>query len=283
MHEWPLVIFTLLMQASIGCLAVALLCKLRLGASLNDAQSANMMRAPLLFAFVFGAAGLLASLLHLGNPLHMFYTLMHVSSSWMSREVLLTGSYMGLLFLTVALLLVKKKLSMGLVALSVLVGLLDVYAMSAIYANTLFTLWGGWFTFAGFYGTTLLLGGIIACLLIMPGLKSAAASDSADRVLRICLAVCVMGILLFFVSASSLLTQIGEPVSMGISNKVLPEGLFNLTLLRAGLVALGLFVVGRLLCKQSETVSARLILASSACCIIAGELVGRYVFFSLGA
>lgn len=283
MHEWPLVIFTLLMQASIGCLAVTLLCHLRMSSSDSSESMATAVRKPLVCAFIFGALGLLASLAHLGNPLHMFYTLVHISSSWMSREVLFTALYMALMFVGVAVLLLKKRFSFGLFALSLLVGLIDLFVMSAIYANTLFNLWSGWFTYASFYGSAFLMGGVLACALLMPTLRANNQNDAADRVLRISFAACGLGILLLLVSASSLLTQIGQPVSMGISSRELPEGLFSLNLLRIALLAVGLFIAGRLLCKGSEKSSAGAILSVSALCVVAGEVVGRYVFFCLGA
>ncbi|WP_058909876.1 dimethyl sulfoxide reductase anchor subunit family protein [Entomohabitans teleogrylli] len=283
MHEWPLVIFTLLMQVSVGCLAVALLCHLRTGGTLRPTHALAAMRLPLLSAFIAGALGLLASIFHLGNPLHMFYTLTHIASSWMSREVLVTGIYMGLLFISVALAMLKQRLAVGILMLALLAGLVDIYVMSAIYANTLFTLWGGWFTWSGFYGSALLLGGMLTCTMVMPVLKTQGYQTEAGRVLRISLAACGAGILLLLLSASSLLTMVGQPASLGITGKTLPEGLFNLSILRVALLSLGMFTAGRLLCRNSHQRSAGAVLGLSSLCIVAAEVVGRYVFFSLGA
>lgn len=283
MHEWPLVIFTLLIQASVGCVAVALLCHLRVSGTLRPHHVTGVMRLPLICAFCAGALGLVASVFHLGNPWHMFYTLLHLSSSWMSREVLVTGLYMGLLFISIALLILRQHLFTPLLLLTLLVGLTDIYVMSAIYANTLFTLWQGWFTWSAFYASTLLLGGVLTCAMMVPMLRSYHYQPESGRILRISLGACTAGILLLLLCALSLLGHSGEPLSMGIGAKTLPPDAFNLSILRVALLSVGMFIAGRLLCKSSSHYSAGAFLSLASLCVVAAEVVGRYVFFTLGA
>ena len=283
MHELPLVIFTLFMQASVGCLVITLLCYFRLFGSKDPRTAMKWVRAPLIASFLLGCAGLLGSLFHMGNPLHMFYTLMHVSSSWMSREVLATAIYMGLLFLSVALLLLKQKVNGLLLLLSAAAGLVYMYAMSALYTDTLFTLWGGLFTFSGFAGTILLTGGIVSALLLVTALGYAREDELIRRVVKIALAAGVAGLLLMLLGALSLLGNIGEPIYTGMTPRAMPEGLLSLNIVRVVLIGLGLFFAGRLLCqKQAEITNATLIMTLATICIFAGEAVGRVVFFSLG-
>lgn len=283
MHELPLVIFTLFMQASVGCLVITLLCYFRLFGSKDPRTAMKWVRAPLIASFLLGCAGLLGSLFHMGNPLHMFYTLMHVSSSWMSREVLATAIYMGLLFLSVALLLLKQKVNGLLLLLSAAAGLVYMYAMSALYTDTLFTLWSGLFTFAGFAGTMLLTGGIVSALLLVTALGYAREDELIRRVVKIALAAGVAGLLLMLLGALSLLGNIGEPIYTGMTPRVMPEGLLSLNIVRVVLIGLGLFFTGRLLCqKQAEITNATLIMSLATICTFAGEAVGRVVFFSLG-
>lgn len=283
MHEWPLVIFTLLMQTSVGCLLCALICYRRILTSLPSEQALAIIRIPLISAFILGGLGLLASVFHLGNPLHMFYTLLNVSSSWMSREVLVTGIYMGLLFTCITVMLVKRHISSGLLLCAVLVGLSDVYVMSAIYDNTLFNLWRGWFTYAAFYGSTLLAGGMLAGYL--SAMKASALKRQAEfeKILRLSLAVCAVGIALLLISSTSLLTQVEQPVSLGISPAGLSQNLFDLSLIRIALVSIGLFMACRSLWNSNKNRLAGLTLSLSLGCIIAGEIMGRYIFFSFVA
>ncbi|MEQ5110649.1 dimethyl sulfoxide reductase anchor subunit family protein [Providencia vermicola] len=280
MHEFPLVIFTLFMQASVGCLVVSLLCYCRI---LEGNEKKQLIKKPVVASFVLGCVGLLGSLFHMGNPLHMFYTMVHISSSWMSREVWATAIYMALLFLSTALLLLKNKANNALLVLSAIAGLVYMYAMSALYANTLFNLWGGLFTYASFFGAVLLVGGVIAASLLVGGLRSLGKEDQLKRVVKASLGVGVVGILLMLLGALSLLSNIGEPIYMGMTPRELPEGLLSLSIARVALIAVGVLFVGRLLCqKSSQSTNATLVMSFAVLCIFASEAVGRVVFFSLG-
>ncbi|HEM7507280.1 TPA: dimethyl sulfoxide reductase anchor subunit [Providencia rettgeri] len=283
MHEFPLVIFTLFMQASVGCLVVALICYFRVLGGGNDIQNVQFIKRPVLASFVLGCVGLLGSLFHMGNPLHMFYTMLHVSTSWMSREVWATAIYMGLLFFSVALLLLKQKANAALLVLSAIAGLMYMYAMSALYANTLFNLWNGLFTYASFFGAVLLVGGVVAALLLVGSLRRSAKEEQVQRVVKITLGLGIMGILLMLLGALSLLGNIGEPIYLGITQREMPEGLLSLSLVRVVLIALGILFVGRLLCqKTGQNTNATVVMSLATLCIFAGEGVGRVVFFSLG-
>ncbi|MEQ4673219.1 DmsC/YnfH family molybdoenzyme membrane anchor subunit [Providencia vermicola] len=280
MHEFPLVIFTLFMQASVGCLVVSLLCYCRI---LEENEKKQLIKKPVVASFILGCVGLLGSLFHMGNPLHMFYTMVHVSSSWMSREVWATAIYMALLFLSTALLLLKNKANNALLVLSAIAGLVYMYAMSALYANTLFNLWGGLFTYASFFGAVLLVGGVIAASLLVGSLRALGKEDQLKRVVKTTLGVGVVGILLMLLGALSLLSNIGEPIYMGMTPRELPEGLLSLSIARVALIAVGVVFVGRLLCqKSSQSTNATFVMSFAALCIFAGEGVGRIVFFSLG-
>ncbi|QQE94899.1 dimethyl sulfoxide reductase anchor subunit [Providencia rettgeri] len=283
MHEFPLVIFTLFMQASVGCLVVALICYFRVLGGGNDIQNVQFIKRPVLASFVLGCIGLLGSLFHMGNPLHMFYTMLHVSTSWMSREVWATAIYMGLLFFSVALLLLKQKANAALLVLSAIAGLMYMYAMSALYANTLFNLWNGLFTYASFFGAVLLVGGVVAALLLVGSLRRSAKEEQVQRVVKITLGLGIMGILLMLLGALSLLGNIGEPIYLGMTQREMPEGLLSLSLVRVVLIALGILFVGRLLCqKTGQNINATVVMSLATLCIFAGEGVGRVVFFSLG-
>ncbi|APC11704.1 dimethyl sulfoxide reductase anchor subunit [Providencia rettgeri] len=283
MHEFPLVIFTLFMQASVGCLVVALICYFRVLGGGNDIQNVQFIKRPVLASFVLGCIGLLGSLFHMGNPLHMFYTMLHVSTSWMSREVWATAIYMGLLFFSVALLLLKQKANAALLVLSAIAGLMYMYAMSALYANTLFNLWNGLFTYASFFGAVLLVGGVVAALLLVGSLRRSAKEEQVQRVVKITLGLGIMGVLLMLLGALSLLGNIGEPIYLGMTQREMPEGLLSLSLVRVVLIALGILFVGRLLCqKTGQNTNATVVMSLATLCIFAGEGVGRVVFFSLG-
>lgn len=158
-----------------------------------------------------------------------------------------------------------------------------MYAMSALYANTLFNLWNGLFTYASFFGAVLLVGGVVAALLLVGSLRRSAKEEQVQRVVKITLGLGIMGILLMLLGALSLLGNIGEPIYLGMTQREMPEGLLSLSLVRVVLIALGILFVGRLLCqKTGQNTNATVVMSLATLCIFAGEGVGRVVFFSLG-
>ncbi|TAT62435.1 dimethyl sulfoxide reductase, partial [Enterobacter cloacae] len=100
MHELPLLIFTLFLQGSVG---------VTLWLALGGAQaSPRNALLPAAGAFVLACLGLLASALHMGYPLNALNALRHVSSSWLSREIVFASLYLAALGLATLLMFAKK-------------------------------------------------------------------------------------------------------------------------------------------------------------------------------
>jgi len=301
MHEWPLIVFTLLMQASIGGLLLTLLLCIPRYTSWTEDQRDNVLRLPLLTLFVAGGLGMLASVFHLGNPWHMFYTIMHVSTSWMSREIVSVGAYMGLLTLCVAFVLSewsvvsqrlalpkqlvfwKKRLFLPLLLITAIVGSATVFVMSECYTGKIFVLWTRPLVYASYWGATLLAGGILACSTLFVSLrKYDEHEETIGRLTRIAFFAGCSGFFLFVAAALSLSAQIGQPVSNAITvRQVVFDQMFFLSVLRAVLLAIGLFILYRMVKRPPRTVKLYSPFLA-AMTIFAGEFIGRYVFFSLG-
>ncbi|CBG90156.1 dimethyl sulfoxide reductase anchor subunit family protein [Citrobacter rodentium] len=159
MHELPLLIFTLLVQGSVGL-------------TLFMAFSAGDRRALLpamLVACVMGGLGLIASTLHLGYPLNAFNALRHVASSWLSREIVFASLYLAILGMATLLVLFKKQPSRVLLALATLAGLVDVYCMGAIYVHSSVATWQHFNTWVMFFGAAGILGAVMGNALL-PGM-----------------------------------------------------------------------------------------------------------------
>lgn len=97
MHELPLLIFTLFLQGSVG---------VTLWLAFGSTQRSALL--PAAGAFVLASLGLLASALHMGYPLNAFNALRHVSSSWLSREIIFASLYLAALGLATLLMFVKS-------------------------------------------------------------------------------------------------------------------------------------------------------------------------------
>ena len=133
MHELPLLIFTLFLQGSVG---VTLW--LAFGGAHASQRSALL---PAAGAFVLASLGLLASALHMGYPLNALNALRHVSSSWLSREIIFASLYLAALGLATLLMFAKKPGWKLLLAAAGLVGLVDVFCMAQIYMHASVVTW----------------------------------------------------------------------------------------------------------------------------------------------
>lgn len=163
LEEWALILFTLLAQMSVGSFwvlgAVHYYAKRKAGEEEADrmADRALLAVGPLLIL------ALLASLLHLGDPLNAFRAVANISSSWLSREILA-----GVLFAIVgglfAIFQWRKigsiSLRSVLAVLAAVIGFFLILSMSMVYMLPTQPSWDTIATPIGFFSTTLLLGSL---------------------------------------------------------------------------------------------------------------------------
>ncbi len=166
MNEWPLLIFTFLMQTSIGLAIMLGLFSRQLANYFQDKNYFYFIQLYLLIMCVFAGVGLIASITHLGVPLNAPNSILNLFSSWLSREVIFTATYFACIGSTLLWLWFKKKLSFILLGIGIVMGLLDVYAMASIYRHTMMLSWMHNNTYLMFYGTMLTCGAACFYLLI---------------------------------------------------------------------------------------------------------------------
>ena len=158
----PLVLMLVLSQ--FGC-----------GLAAMEALTGEPSRTAELASLILTALGLVAGTLHLGQPLKAWRSFLGWRKSWLSRELIAFGLFIGALLAHVAL---QHPLFAILAALT---GLAAVLCSTMIYVDTRRPFWNAPMTFGKFFGTTLLLGGGGALLLTMispatPFARTAAAS-----------------------------------------------------------------------------------------------------------
>lgn len=180
MNEWPLLLFTFLMQTSIGLSVILALFAKKLSANLTGKAHAQFLLWYVFVACVFAGIGLLSSITHLGVPLNAPNSLLNIFSSWLSREVVFTATYFAFLGLTFLWLWFKKELSYLLLGLAIIAGLCDVYAMASIYRYTSMLTWMNDNTYLMFYGTMFTAGAAGYYLLINLLLRFTAGSSVAQ-------------------------------------------------------------------------------------------------------
>ncbi|MDR3538449.1 MAG: dimethyl sulfoxide reductase anchor subunit [Acetobacteraceae bacterium] len=282
--DWPLVVFTLLVQMAVGLVIVSELASLAGGAGAK-----HLLVHRDIASLVLGALGLLVSFAHLGSPMHSPYAILNLAHSWLSREILCTGLFLGCVFaLTVARRVPAFAALSGLLAtLAGLMGVVTVFAMSKVYAIVTVPAWNSPATFLNFLGSALLLGTLASGLLASfrwAGAGNAATSASLARVTLVLLLFVALGLAAKFVEIPfSLIGGMAEN-ARGVSavSAVLADGI-GLFVLRIVLLVAGsaLFVYVAVLAMRSGMAMLPAIGACAFLLTLAGEVLGRAEFFRM--
>jgi DMSO reductase anchor subunit/ferredoxin len=162
--HWPLALMLVLTQASVGmfcCMAMMVLFS-------SSFLPSPVDPAPLAFSIVatsVGVVGVHLALLHLGRPMYAFRAFLGWRKSWLSREAILFGVYMGAMTLTSGAWWFTEKLpeysARLLTFATAFIGVVSVASSAMIYIATQRSLWKMQRTMWDFGVTTLGLG--IAC------------------------------------------------------------------------------------------------------------------------
>jgi Fe-S-cluster-containing dehydrogenase component/DMSO reductase anchor subunit len=203
--HWPLAVMLVATQISVGVLVAELLATgilMLLGIDVPD----RLTLAAALIAFVIGNMGLGIAPLHLGQPLRMWRVFLGLKTSWLSREAVVLGQFMGLLAGAIAILSlplvwdwipesiqsyipverIPDWAGRGLLAAAIPVGLVGLYSSAMIYIATKRQLWRSERTFPRFFGTMLIGGPVIVAVLF-------AFSGFAFTSAMLCLAAAAAG------------------------------------------------------------------------------------------
>lgn len=291
-HEWSLVLFTVLVQMAAGAMllapVVSLACLAGASGSGNAAGSGSTVgsaacsrarrisRGAALVAAPVMVASLLISLLHLGSPLNAPKTLLHLGSSWLSREILFTG----LLALCAVLLAVAEGRGKGaspvlrvagaLAAAACLLSMTNVYMLRTVPA------WNGPLTPLAFVAAALLLGaGVVAVVALWPQADATEGEAPRPGVAAPALAALVTLVALAVHALALLAAMPGRTVPGGM-------GLATAHLILLALGA-GVLLAAALRARVADMPAALRLAGLALALALAGELAGRVLFFGLYA
>ena len=270
-HEWPLVLFTVLGQCVVGATIITGMGWL---AARNERADERRIVLNMFFLWVVMGIAFFASVLHLGSPLRAFNSLNRIGSSALSNEIasgsvfFAVGGFWWLLSV-----IGKMPATLGRIWLiiSMVLGLIFVWAMTRVYQIDTVPTWYNGYTTASFFLTVVLTGPLFAALLLklakVPFNGKFFASLSVLALLA-SLAVVVM--------QTSELGFIHSSVQQ--ANALLPDWgclqVWRFVLLVAGL--------GCWLCPLLRRVPSHTIgLAIGLLLVLAGEFIGRGLFYGL--
>ena len=175
-RHWSLVMFTLSIQASVGCLWC-----MQAGIFSNDGGADLLyLRFQIFAALCLVFAGLAAAMTHLGKPGDSRYAVKNVQQSWLSREIFSVTLFAGSLSVIAVVSYFYSQVfsKWGLLAGS-LTGGLALYAMTRVYMLRTVPSWNHAGTPLNFLGSALLLGGLLTVLgLKLKALLQGVALDS---------------------------------------------------------------------------------------------------------
>ncbi|WMY75804.1 DmsC/YnfH family molybdoenzyme membrane anchor subunit [Buttiauxella selenatireducens] len=280
MQEWPLIVFTLLVQASVGATVMLSLFLFFGKNALTRVELRRYVLPVLLFAVIAAALGLTASTLHLGYPLNAFNALRHAESSWLSREIIFASLYLAAVGFAALLALFWRRISLLLLLLASVLGIIDVYCMGAIYVHAFVATWMHCNTWVMFFGTLITLGatmglwGIAACVRMGEKIRRPVATWAL-----IALVAATLIRLLEQMSYFSYLADSRQNLAVTFPHQPLEAfASLHTTYLTAWIVLIAGIVL------QSQFLRARgskAVLTLGCVAVVVAEIILRVVFFSI--
>ncbi len=251
--HWPLVVMTVLTQLSVGALTTVWLLQL-LGASTRLGLAA--LTSVLVSALALGAATL-----HLGRPVYAYRALKMWRRSWLSREVLMFSLFSAVACVYAAALWFQMGGSVGVGALTSVIGAGGVTACAYIYRVPARPAWNTPLTLVQFHVTAATLGPLFAAAVGVgdPRCLAVASAGAAGGQF-------VVLALKFFRSSAS------DTVELRASATLLATTFRTHLLARGALLALGAIALPLF---SPHPVILWLGFASA----LASEVLGRYLFF----
>lgn len=265
-HEWPLILFTLLVQAGIGLTILSLLAPV----------AAENQQKITLSAVSLTAVALFASLLHLGDPMGAYRAIFNLKSSWLSREIFATSLFFGLLVIQYgcfryANLSASQQRNLHRAAAAA--GLISAFVMAAAYTHSSIPAWTTGYTYITFVSAVLALGGVLLGAFSLNGHNQAATLAWAGLANLIALLLQAGGL---FVYLSSL-TGGNAAAQMTLNAYTSSWALLALSFVLPGL---GAAALGMAWHKSTLEMPAQSFYTLAAVTVAAGSILTRYLFFA---
>ncbi|AGA68522.1 DMSO reductase anchor subunit [Desulfitobacterium dichloroeliminans LMG P-21439] len=269
MGDMALLVFSFCMQAAIGMMFFMTLS--------HQLYKGKAFKGAAATAAGLSIVGVLASLAHLGQPLHALNSLLNLGSSWLSREVLFSGLFMGIAVLYALVQWYKSDalaLSAGLRWIGSGVGLIAVFSMGKLYTTSSVPVWQGINTFVDFYATTIAVGALLFLVLSLKELQGVDKKVYGFAVLA--------AVILQAAVAIPYAIALGLGGSAAQASAEILSGMSVMISLKWILVLGGAVVLLWPTLQKSiktEGQSSILIYASLGA-LICGQFIGRYVFYA---
>jgi anaerobic dimethyl sulfoxide reductase subunit C (anchor subunit) len=285
MKERSLVAFTLLSQTAVGAFLATGACYFWIVARVGLFRADLLTRRAFLVSSALMGVGMLASLLHLGNPFKAYRALWNLRSSWLSREILFASLFLagwvvfaGMQWLDVQA-FAASAVAFGFTALC---GLATVYSMAQVYRLRTVPAWDTWATPLAFFTTTLALGCLLAGSTVFSIDPESAYFDHSLSILTLVRDMLFWATLLLALELSGIL--IWAPGSFASLKGARRNGRAGqtellLTSLRLAFTLIGAVLLACSLAKWIVTIWANTVFILAFCATLAAEILGRMQFY----
>jgi anaerobic dimethyl sulfoxide reductase subunit C len=297
-REWALITFTILAQMSVGSFIALGIAHFYASRKAGEVEADRFSDRALLAIGPVMALGLLASLLHLGNPINAYRAVTNIGTSWLSREVLF-GVLFAVFGFAFAILQWRKignfKMRNVIAIIAAIFGIGLVYSMSQVYALPTQPAWNTIATPISFFATTLLLGALALGTAFVINYayikaKNPEGSEAQSGLLRGALRwIAIATVVLLGVELVVLPLHIGSLSASGSkfameSNNILFGQFGIIFALRLILVFVGAGVFGIFLYQNATSPGKEKVMASfvygAFIMVLIAEIIGRFLFFA---
>lgn len=312
--HWPLAVMLVATQASVGVLLGERLLSLAMVVGSGE-TSLLLTQVSATLALVVAGIGMNVAPLHLGQPLRAWRVFLGLRTSWLSREAVILGQYMGLLTAAVVMLWLPAVVdylpagianwipggssemsagyergygivTSGLLGLAVVNGLAGLFSSGMIYIATKRVLWRSSRTLIRFFGSGVVLG-----LTMLAAVASVTVGGSATVMLCVT-AIAILVAKLDWESRILLRADSSPPKSLAeplfasenydrrsrrlVRNRLAPLAKARMI---AGGVSAGLLLLAAVGWFASP-VLACVLLSIATIALLAGELMERLLYFT---
>lgn len=247
-------------------------------------QEMNWVSKGLITLMGIMAVAIVMSMFHLGSVTNAMYTVMNIGSSWLSREILFAGLFLGMLVLTY--LMERSNKSLGIVSIVTgVVGAGAVFTMASVYATTIIPAWTHLNTYVGFFGTMIVFGAIGYGMMVALFDRKSMAKEPYVLFMKKASFAATAAIVVQLVMVPVYLTGLagGGPAAQSSlavlfdGNSWLMVSRWLLTIVGGGMLIMSFY-------KYREAVSTKIpaFVYVAVGFILVGEFAGRYLFYLSG-
>ncbi len=282
-NEWPLVLFTLLSQISLGIIFAAFMVSFVMKNTDTPAVG-ELKRLLVIVAMSLMGVALIISFLHLSSPQHAVYAISNTGASWLSREILLAAMYLFTLlvcFTSLSYNVPHRSMFDYFFLTSLVIGVIMVWTMVRVYMLPTVPLWNTPGTPVAFFNSALLLGS--SGLLLMILLKAIKTGGFPEmQPVQSMLFYMTAGAVFIFVLNKMFLMPDVTAVQGGFTAPVIGTWIKitqNLLIVAGFTILTYWYLRHASQIAGSFQTSFYLILAATVCFFLA-ELAGRYIFYA---